>query len=159
MKRILIIEDRRSPEECKHSGPVAAINAALESLFGDANAIQAIEVCDSQGAIIVMEERMRQQREENWTDTHDDTHKAGELAQAGAYYATVAKPHDKEFIMPPIEQFPIKAEEYYSPVGFPFEEPWRKIKGRVNNMRRAGAFIAAELDRLLRKTAKEGIGK
>lgn len=136
MKRILIIEDTSIQETVRKIPPGADFIAWLNSLLldadGNSQGIRVIDECDSQGAILVMEERMRQQREGNWTDQHDDT-------------------HDPEFSMPPKEQFPLKEDEYYSPVGFPFEEPWRKIKARVDNMRRSGAFIAAELDRLLRK--------
>jgi hypothetical protein len=80
------------------------------------------------GIELITAERQRQAEEENWTIEHDDLQRNGELAQAAAVYA-------------------------FSPVFrwyWPWEESSYKPKTRIRDLVRAGALIAAEIDRLQR---------
>lgn len=71
-------------------------------------------------------ERHRQQHEEGWTAEHDDQHTHGELAAAAACY------------LAPERNL------------WPFERRYYKPSGRIYSLVKAGALIAAELDRLER---------
>ena len=87
------------------------------------------------GAELIAAERMRQVDAEGWTPEHDDHHDQGELAQAAAAYAMVASAYHC-------------ADEYE--VLWPFEDGWKPSEDGIRNLARAGALIAAEIDRLLR---------
>lgn len=94
-------------------------------------------------------ERQRQIDVEGWTPEHDDEHSDGSLALAAACYAT---------------------SDIYKPVITPggktlFADPWpwssewdkRPVDGtapryRIRALEKAGALIAAEIDRLARQT-------
>jgi len=105
-------------------------------------------------------ERQRQIEKEGWTSNHDDTHTAGELATAAACYASPALLFIKE------ER--ATATIYRDP--WPWDDEWDKRphvgnslianRGANDDARRkmlvkAGALIAAEIDRLDR-AAKNG---
>lgn len=78
------------------------------------------------GAELIAAERQRQIDVEGWTPEHDREHGRGELAQAAAAYAV--------------------------PAHASYLWPWRfagfKRAGRVRELVKAGALIAAEIDRL-----------
>ena len=79
---------------------------------------------------------------EGWSPDHDDQHRYNELASAAACYAT-----------PPLSRV---MNRNYTPVGWPFEvgawKPSQEMSpaGRIKELTKAGALIAAEIDRLLR---------
>lgn len=84
------------------------------------------------GIGLIARERTRQSAKEGWTPAHDDQHETGELATAAAVYAlhhTVRR----------------------GLIGWPWDLSWFKPKGPIADLTRAGALIAAEIDRLLRK--------
>lgn len=103
------------------------------------------EVADGEGektgAELIAAERERQVSEEDWTPEHDDQHDVGELATAAACYAEERWP-DGERI----------------PSNWPFEdEAWKPApdqaethEPRIRELTKAGALIAAEIDRLQR---------
>lgn len=94
------------------------------------------------GAELIAEERARQINVEGWSAEHDDQHTNGELADAAACYAMTDEMKD------------VIDEEW----GFeqwlkfwPFELSWLKFtEDRVKDLTKAGAMIAAEIDRLNR---------
>lgn len=89
------------------------------------------ETTKADGMSIIAAERRRQVESEGWTPEHDDEHIAGELSTAAACYAQPAiKPHG----------------------WWPWDEEWWKPtpKMRVRELAKAGALIAAEIDRLIR---------
>ena len=94
------------------------------------------------GAELITEERHRQLSEEGWTAEHDSQHMKGELAIAGACYALdyVAESADPT------------AEGCYQ-VGNDFW-PWKGGTFKttpddpVRQLTKAGALIAAEIDRI-----------
>ena len=96
------------------------------------------------GIDYIAKERQRQIEKEGWTPEHDDEHIFEELAQAAACYA-----------------HPNRVNRLYM-VGWPvdWDLKWWKpseksdIDGRIKELTKSGAMIAAEIDRLLR--IKEG---
>jgi hypothetical protein len=86
------------------------------------------------GVQLIYEERLRQVEAEDYTLGHDLTHKRGELAMAAATYA-----------MPPDERIYIR--RFPNPVTWPAR--WTFKPGdRIRELVKAGALIAAEIDRL-----------
>lgn len=102
------------------------------------------------GASMIAAERRRQVEVEGWTAEHDDTeHANGELARAAAAYALSATP---------IYRLPILLARTMKGIIddlWPWEPEWFKPKGKpdavIRSLVKAGALIAAEIDRRLRK--------
>ena len=103
------------------------------------------------GIELILNERARQrlsksQGGEGWTDRHDDKHNCGEMARAAACYAM-------QSVYGAIHDGSVAYREAAPPAGFlgwPWEEEWWKPKSAVEDLVRAGALIAAEIDRLQR---------
>jgi hypothetical protein len=90
------------------------------------------------GADLIAAERQRQVEAEGWTLEHDDTHKYGEMAKAAALYANEAHmPRSHSHMNIPPRDWP-----WWKPTGEP-----------VRDLVKAGALIAAEIDRLNRAAA------
>lgn len=94
------------------------------------------------GIELISEERQRQIEKEGWTLEHDQEHKNGALAMAACCYA-------------------LPDDSYQGHTGtfcrknWPFEWSWFKPEstgnfpvGRIKELTKAGALIAAEIDRL-----------
>lgn len=99
------------------------------------------------GVGLIDAERQRQISEEGWTAEHDDAHDKGQMAGAAACYAMAASgfenPHcikAKRLDM----DFPVRI--------WPWADSWWKPADddRVRELVKAGALIAAEIDRLQR---------
>lgn len=96
------------------------------------------------GAERIARERARQIEEEGWSLDHDDLeHTGGELAQAAIAYALAGLPDSPCYD-------PETAPPHQDPA---FWWPWEKGGFRpsddeVRNLEKAGALIAAEIDRL-----------
>lgn len=90
------------------------------------------------GAALIAAERRRQVEVEGWTAEHDDdVGRHGKLARAAAVYATPLPDRDPDFV----QQFwPWEQPSFYKPT--PLD--------RVRELAKAGALIAAEIDRLHR---------
>lgn len=91
-------------------------------------------------------ERQRQIEAEGWTAEHDDKHTEGELAHAAAEYAWHAGVSEGGRA-----EFPPGAPSEL----WPWASKWWKPKSRREDLVRAGALIAAEIDRLDRAALKE----
>jgi len=89
------------------------------------------------GIELIAAERKRQIEEEGYTAEHDDRWKNGELAMAGACYAMLSNWNNEKMIF---EQFWPFNENYWKP----------SPKNHLQELKKAGALIAAEIDRLLR---------
>lgn len=92
------------------------------------------------GVDLIAAERQRQIDAEGWTPEHDDTHTHLELAKAGATYALYAG--FGPWVTP------------YAPLTWPWELGELKLspsRDRVRDLVKAGALIAAEIDRLQRE--------
>ena len=97
------------------------------------------------GADLIAEERQRQMTAEGWTAEHDDDHRHYELAKAGATYALYAG------MGPWLQEI--------APLTWPWEREWFKLsrdRDRIRDFVRAGALIAAEIDRLQRLQPQDG---
>ena len=96
------------------------------------------------GIELIAEERQRQIEQEGWTAEHDAQHSHHELARAAAFYATPG---------------PLRVinRENGTPYGWPFNKAWWKPspQDRKRELVKAGALIAAEIDRLQMETEKE----
>jgi len=96
------------------------------------------------GAERIAKERERQMQVEGWTPEHDDEHTCGQLALAAMAYATPGNNY--------------RTNHWPPPGVWPWEKQWWKpTTDRIRNLEKAGALIAAEIDRLAResKTGKE----
>jgi len=121
------------------------------------------------GVTLIAKERRRQIEVEGWTPAHDDEHDGGQLAEAATCYAATTR---------------LYRQDKYA-MGVRFVDPWswpdrdsydkrfacgeRKEDGgnwppdpstytpaeRLDLLVKAGALLAAEIDRLLRLAAKE----
>lgn len=107
------------------------------------------------GIELITDERFRQVAKEGWTPEHDDTHKNGELIEAAGIYAMVAS---AEVRGSTASEWPfgmvISGELIMQ---WPWDEKWYKPSDDpIRNLVRAGALIAAEIDRLQRLQAANG---
>ena len=95
------------------------------------------------GIELIAEERQRQIEKEGWTAEHDAEHKNGELADAAACYAMSAEKRDKYASWNIVKSFKF-------PRWWPWDSNWWKPtpEDRVRELQKAGALIAAEIDRL-----------
>lgn len=101
-----------------------------------------------EGTALIARERLRQVSQEGWTLEHDDKHSYGELAKAAAVYAIVEQTNV------------IRILENLRSFGWPWDREWfkpfTKPSGffpevdRIGCLVKAGALIAAEIDRLQR---------
>lgn len=94
------------------------------------------------GIQLISEERERQIKEEGWTLEHDIQHKNGELSNAAAYYAMT----DDLISFIDVEW----GNDMHLHI-WPFELKWlkRTPNNRIRDLQKAGALIAAEIDRLI----------
>lgn len=90
------------------------------------------------GIRLITEERLRQIAEEGWTAEHDDQHVNSELLSAAVCY--VDETHGD-----------MSAQLTANVQGlWPWDDSWWKPEGPIRNLVKAGALIAAEIDRLQR---------
>ena len=85
------------------------------------------------GAALIAAERQRQVSVDGWTPAHDAEHTIGELVDAAVCYL-----HDIDAESPMIWPWPWD------------ESWWKPSDDRIRNLVRAGALIAAEIDRIQR---------
>ena len=90
------------------------------------------------GTELIAAERERQISDEGWTPEHDDQHTEGQLAKAAACYAVQA------------------AGGAVTKYDWPWEGKWWKPGDPVRGLVKAGALIAAEIDRLRRAEKNDG---
>lgn len=95
------------------------------------------------GVEIIATERKRQIEAEGWSARHDDRHINREMALAAAAYALSSVGTQDTLGL---------AERLW-----PWSYSWWKRGGQIRDLARAGALIAAEIDRILR--AGEEVGE
>jgi len=100
------------------------------------------------GIQLITEERERQISKEGWTPEHDANHVNGEIARAGAAYAYAAT------LKPPMREsvtgiYSFRNNEIIRGL-WPWESQWWKPSDKMRDLVKAGALIAAEIDRLQR---------
>ena len=95
--------------------------------------------CPLTGLDLIAAERGRQIVEEGWSSKHDDAHNDDELAAAASVYAA-----------------PLLVREFLDLVDYlwPWHlDDWKPTPDdRMRELVKAGALIAAEIDRLLRRS-------
>ena len=94
-------------------------------------------------------ERKRQTEKESWTAKHDDQWDDGELAKAAACYAMTEVTRKL-----PIGNIKVSVREMLWPFGWVYWKP--TPDNRIRELEKAGALIAAEIDRLLRTEGQNG---
>jgi hypothetical protein len=88
------------------------------------------------GIQLIAAERKRQVTKEGWTAKHDDGHKRFQLTRAAISYAQ-------------------SGADMLATWDWPWElEDWKPSKEPIRNLVKAGALIAAEIDRLQRNKAR-----
>lgn len=94
------------------------------------------------GAALILRERIRQTHTKGWSPDHDDLHGHSELALAAVQYA-LPEDHRVTVSLDGVTQVP---------VDWPWDDTaWKPTpEDRVRELEKAGALIAAEIDRLLR---------
>lgn len=106
------------------------------------------------GAIeLIVAERQRQIEQEGWSADHDDQHRLGALAAAAACYALNAM-----YISAPFDRYRQMVRDTIF-LWWPFDPFDWKPKGAIRDLVRAGALIAAEIDRLQRLEAASTKGE
>ena len=99
------------------------------------------------GIELIADERARQLSVEGWTPEHDDEHTRGEMAAAAACYAKLAQ-------MLEIGDWPFEVAADVATRSWPWSREWWKPSRDIDrNLEKAGALIAAELDRRQRMNA------
>lgn len=118
------------------------------------------------GADLIAMERQRQIEGEGWTPQHDDEHTDGSLAMAAVCYATPVRLYVKfgsssaGFSMG--DPWPVSWDSFYdkrfeygscrkNPGNVPPNPSTYSKKERIDLLVKAGALIAAEIDRLQRR--------
>ncbi len=107
----------------------------------------------------IAHERQRQIEKEGYASGHDDVHTNGELALFAALYATPILLYQKEEFATAItfsDPYPSKWDAAYDKRphsgngNFLVPNTSLSAKKRIRQLEKAGALIAAEIDRLLR---------
>ena len=102
------------------------------------------------GIEIIAAERQRQIEQEGWTPEHDAEHVNDEMALAASAYAL---PDYCRHIVRYYDGYP---NEVSYPRGWPWDPKWWKPcpGNRIKELAKAGALIAAEIDRLMNAEMK-----
>lgn len=114
------------------------------------------------GIELIAVERQRQIEQEGWTPEHDDNHQAGELAQAACYYAYPFHHKNQGFKggLSGIEAITVHLDMLAMLWPKGWNAHWRKrredLRPRthretIRDLAKAGALIAAEIDRIQRQ--------
>lgn len=92
------------------------------------------------GAQLIADERKRQIEKEGWTKEHDSQHNYLEFVKAAISYCIV--------------NFSEEQAKEDSKAWWPWDEKWYKPKDNLKDLVRAGALIAAAIDRLQKDKTK-----
>lgn len=98
------------------------------------------------GIELIAVERVRQVEKEGWTPEHDDEHRMAELGLAGLSYVSLAASQVRMHGMCVKERLPMY---------WPWKSFWKPSEDPVRNLVKAGALIAAEIDRLQRAATRK----
>lgn len=98
------------------------------------------------GTELIATERQRQIEVEGWTAKHDSLQTDGELAKAAACYAVGIPVYREERLF---TNGDTRLPHIHMVNLWPWDSYWYKPKNRLSDLVRAGALIAAEIDRIL----------
>ena len=114
------------------------------------------------GADRIKAERIRQNEDEGWSAAHDDTHRNGQLALAAACYAAPPGTHLRVLTWREKKGNPYG--EFTAKDPWPWDRVWDKRpapscsrRARIRALEKAGALVAAEIDRLLGLEARSHV--
>lgn len=102
-----------------------------------------VVVATSVGASLIQDERLRQINVEGWTADHDDQHVNSSLVEAALSYATAA-----------VAQVDGLHSDWWTNASrkWPWgDTAWKPSEDPIRNLAKAGALLAAEIDRLQRR--------
>lgn len=100
------------------------------------------------GIEYIAAERQRQIDKEGYSAAHDDFHGCGELTDAAIVYADCASSQVRGATPDELEEFYVDGD---ADPQWPWSEDAPKLNGDpIRNLAKAGALIAAEIDRILR---------
>lgn len=99
----------------------------------------------SAGADAIAAERQRQMDVEGWTPEHDAEHDKGELVDGARAYLAAARYCEAKQLTQPMPAW-ARDQAVYWPWD---EEFWKPADEPIRNLVKAGALIAAEIDRLV----------
>lgn len=103
------------------------------------------------GIQLIAIERDRQIHHLGWTHEHDDSHNDAELAKAAACYASVGAAVGRGLDIEQIRDLYTEGMEFL--IEWPWkDDSWKPSNDPIPNLIKAGALIAAEIDRLQRLT-------
>lgn len=119
---------------------------------------------DEDGSRRIALERRRQVQQEGWSSDHDDKLVGGELAWAAVCYAAPQRVYTlNQGVTPkdPVIAFHDPWPERFDPTFDKRPSPRKStsIKQRIRALEKAGALMAAEIDRLLRLLAAHPDGE
>ena len=119
--------------------------AYLEWVVGEEGSIMFYRLTSATaGVALIAAERARQVSVEGWTPAHDDQHAGAEMALAASCYVMHAG----------IQACGREIPRHLRPKRWPWQLRWWKpSEDPVRNLEKAGALIAAEIDRLKRAKA------
>ena len=111
------------------------------------------------GAKLIAAERQRQQAIEGYSEKRDEQYHNRELSRAALgylnHYVARGWTFANELEMPGIVDGPATYRGESVPDSWPWGDEYWKPKDPINDLIRAGALIAAEIDRLQRKANAE----
>jgi hypothetical protein len=146
----------REGEPCLVSGDTAT--EALERLGALAASARRSEnatdtSAPSTGVGLIAAERRRQMAEEGWTEEHDAIeHPTGELAAAASCYAWIARVQLAPCSLARAAEELKHVDGRMPPSTWPWSATWWKPStDPIRNLAKAGALVAAEIDRLQRE--------
>lgn len=94
------------------------------------------------GIDLISAERVRQIQQHGWTPEHDASHERGQMLSAAIAYATATQRLSLTGMGAGTDL------DFVRRMYWPWEKKWWKPGSRVRNLVKAGALIAAEIDRL-----------
>lgn len=117
------------------------------------------------GSELIAAERARQVSEEGWTPEHDEQHTEGELVLAAVCYATPIQLYrqgpnrpNRVILSDPWPEWwdPQWDKRPHTPSGYLRDNCLLSDKLRIRQLAKAGALIAAEIDRIQRASGRAG---
>ena len=97
----------------------------------------------SKGTELIAQERHRQIEKEGWTQEHDSTHDNDDIAKCGAWYAIPER--IRERLRKENFDLWVWNKKFYKP------SKDNSSAERIKELTKAGALIAAEIDRIIAK--------
>lgn len=122
---------------------IMELEQALEDTHREVHQLSMGVLRAGEGAARISKERARQKVVKGYEANHDDLHAKGQLIRAALGYLRISLPDPPGPPAPP--------SPHPKPKDWPWPGDWKPSLDRVRNLERAGALIAAEIDRIKRE--------